>query len=345
MSKTQWGTGLAAVPHWGQLDQFKSSKSMKAFFVLFLCLVTQAASFSQDDTNDVNGIRVAAAAQEFFAASRTIIGNAIEAKLKNKTITLDDLDALVALLAAETNKLGEAGFDGKLDLAVRQVETVQTQAVAILRDPANKAMAETLVPQEWLDEIARQKAVGKILESDTGRLRATVEELRRWAALLAPVAPPDQLANGLKSRLAELLSEWRELKTDTGQAWQTTKAEISKPVARTDPDLLGNQKFATNLQVITNSPLSVDRVQPDRSDIPVYEAARVPASVGAVLRLAEIGTAEEQITAFVDAYPTTFGLDAGKIIYIHDKVPSAVICRMIQHDAAISSNAAKQKQP
>ncbi len=97
------------------------------------------------------------------------------AGLLGKTIALKDLDGMLAVPDSESNKLHKAALDGKLEFAARQVETVRTQAVAVLNDPGNKAIGEKLAMQQWLDAIARQRAIGQILESNMARLCRTTK--------------------------------------------------------------------------------------------------------------------------------------------------------------------------
>ena len=188
---------------------------MKPSLLLILWLLTSAAVLGQDPANGLNAVEVAAASRELFAAVRSDVASALEEALKSKRVGHKELDALLAALNAQSNRLHQAAFTSRLDLAAQQVERVRTQALTLLKDPANKAMAARLDPQEWLDLIALQRSAGTILEGDLARLADTLAELRRWSSAEEAAAPPDAISNGLKGRLAELLNEWR---ASVGQA-------------------------------------------------------------------------------------------------------------------------------
>lgn len=314
---------------------------MKLLIFLFSSCLAVTALPARENTN-VSPMAVVASAQELFSTVRREVANGIEAKLKNKTALSADLTGIVAILDAQTNKLARAGLDQKLDLATKQLLIVQTQAVALLRDPANKAMAAGLEPQQWLDELAHQKATGQTLERRLTRLRATVEELRRWAAMLEPVAPPDQIATRLKRRMGELLTEWQSQKPDTNQAPEKMEADTGNPVQRAGADPPANENAVSDSGATTDSPQSITLAQATRTGIPVYKLIRLSPAVATVVKLAEEGAPEDQITAFVDRCPSAFGLGADQIIYIRSKVSSAVICRMLQHDDPFRTSAPDQ---
>ncbi|MGA2660643.1 MAG: hypothetical protein ABSH34_24405 [Verrucomicrobiota bacterium] len=311
---------------------------MKPFLILILCFAMPVGSFGREVTNALSSARLAAAAQECFAGARSKVADAIRARLKGGEIGPEDLDAILAVLGAESNMLRQAAFDGRLELAERQMEAVRTQAMDLLHDPANKAMAAKLDPQRWLDRIARQRAVGTILEGDLARLSRTLEELRRWANHLEPVAPPEEVANALKNRLADLLSEWQRPERPMGQGSEALERQTrGRPTqeAANDRGIAGAGPL--ELGAVTGSSQSV--TLDDRTGVgaPVHTVIGVPPAVAAVVRLAETGVAPEQILTFVDRYPSPFGLNGGQILCLRGKVSSAVICRMLEHDGVFRS--------
>jgi hypothetical protein len=313
---------------------------MKPFLLLMVWLTSPLGSFGQVVTNDLYPAKLAVDAQRCFATTRSEVAAAIEAPLKGKSVALTDLDAILAVLGTQSNKLYQAGFDRRLDLAMRQVETVRTQVAAVLNDPANKAMAARLEPQQWLDHIALLLAVGKILETDMVRLRGTIEELRRWADLLEPVAPPGEVAAALQSRLAELLSEWNRSQPAIHQNSEGLEAQVAdrqtqrrayaRKAAGTVSDQLGGA---------TDSSRSAALVERTAARSLANRVNRISPSVAAVLKAAETGATEEQMLGFVDRYPWPFNLDVDQILHLRGKVPSAVICRILQHDGALRPRA------
>jgi len=194
------------------LNPTKYYKIMKQIFWFILCLSPLVGCHAGDNQNQVDVAKLVAAAREQFADTRSGVEKSIEETLKLKSITSNNLDSILSIISEATNKLQKTAFIKKLDLAASQVETVRSQSVALLKDPDNKAMAGGLDLQHWLDEIARLRSTGEILGGDLVRLDTTIQELRNWAALMEPVAPSDQVTSKLKSRLVDLLNDWRGIK-------------------------------------------------------------------------------------------------------------------------------------
>ena len=194
------------------LEPTKYYKIMKQIFWFILCLSPLVGCHAGDNQNRVDVAKLVAAAREQFADTRSGVEKSIEETLKCKSIASNNLDSILSIISQATNTLQKTAFIKKLDLAASQVETVRTRSVASLKDPDNKAMASGLDLQHWLDEIARLRSTGEILGGDLMRLHTTIQELRNWAALMEPVAPSDQVTSKLKSRLVELLNDWRGIK-------------------------------------------------------------------------------------------------------------------------------------
>lgn len=282
---------------------------------------------------------VAASAKQFFGTLRSDVAGGIEGRLKNKAISPKDLDAILAALDDATNKLHKAGFVRKLDFAARQVDTIRTQVVAVLKDPANKSMAAGLEPQEWLDEIALQKSTATVLEGDIARLRGTIHELRQWAALMEPVAPADQVASKLKSRLAELLNQWR--RPATRQEPHKADRPADNRVVQAKPDSSANEDLVNDSGRTANSPQALVSVRFTRPGGSVYKTVQVSSGVAAVLRLAGNGTAEDQVLRFIDKSAGPFILTADQIIAIREIVCSHILSAMIRRDTELRATAAR----
>ena len=199
---------------------------MKQIFWFILCLSPLVGCYAGDNQNRVDVAKVVAAAREQFADTRSGVEKSIEETLKLKSIASNNLDSILSIISEATNTLQKTAFIKKLDLAASQVETVRTQSVALLKDPENLVMAGGLDLQHWLDEIARLRSTGEILGGDLVRLHTTIQELRNWAALMEPVAPSDQVTSKLKSRLVELVNNWRGIKPQATATLQlSTKTE------------------------------------------------------------------------------------------------------------------------
>lgn len=260
------------------LEPTNYDKIMKQIVLFILCLATLVGCQTGANQNRVDVAKVVATTQELFTDTRSGVGKSIEETLKHKSITSKNLDSILSLISEATNTLQKTAFIKNLDLATSQVETVRNQSVALLKDPDNKTMAGGLDLQHWLDEIARLRSTGMILGGDLVRLYTTIQELRNWAALMEPVAPSDQVTSKLKSRLVDLLNDWRGIKQ---QATATLRLP-TKTESPTDADAGAEAAKQSLLDAGQSQQLADDRQQAaaDQSRQPDPAAASRPASLG-----------------------------------------------------------------
>src|SRR5258707_2264380 len=154
---------------------------------------------------------VSQSAERFLGGMQADVAGGIQSVISTKIIGTKDLDSLLMLVNSSALKLREAGYDEKLTRASQQVESVNTQMVAALKDPGNKEVFATgLDPEKCLQQIRLQKASGVVLEKKLIRLKGTVEELRKAITILEPVTPAEQLNERIKLRLTQLLGEWNQ---------------------------------------------------------------------------------------------------------------------------------------
>ena len=117
---------------------------------------------SSAEKNDVAVVR---AAENLFGAIQSEVRKGLEAPLESRDISSGDLAGIVAMLDSCAAKLKEAGLQDKLNRAMQRAELVQTQALAVLKDPGNKeVLARDLHPDDYVNQINYQKASGAILE-------------------------------------------------------------------------------------------------------------------------------------------------------------------------------------
>jgi hypothetical protein len=311
---------------------------MKSLLLLTSCLAVRSLSHGGESHDLAYPDRAVATARVAFAVARSNVAHAIQTQINATTIGTKELDAVLTAVSNESTRLHKAGVDTALDAAVRRVETVRTQAVALLKDPANKAMAAGLEPEAWFDEITLQRRAGKIVESDLAQLRTTIDELRRWVSLVAGVAPPEQITSRLRARLNDVLRDWRRSAEASGQNSKEAEGHIrTSPRLRTAPS--GEVEIiATNSLESPEQSTSSHGTQRIRAANQMQAVTVLSAPVAAVVKMTEMGAAEHHIEAFVDAYPTRFGLDANQIICLNGRVPSAITCRMVQHDAKLRAS-------
>jgi len=316
---------------------------MKLIVFLSSACFAVAALPARENTN-VSPMAVVASAQQLFSTIRREVSNGIEAKLKNKTILSTDLAGILAMLDAQTNKLARAAFDQKLDFLAQQVEKIPKQAGELLRDPRNKAMAATLDTEKWRDEVLRQKTLAKILVEATGRLRSALAELHAWSKALEPLAKPDEIGARLKSRLAELLTEWRSQKPETSQETEKVEADTAKPLERAGGDAPANENAVNHCAATTDSPQSITVAPRTRSGsgVPVYRVVQVTPAVGQVLQWADSGAEEAQILNAIGGSAGPFNLTSGQIIALRERLCSHIISAMLRRDGELRGIAARQ---
>jgi len=314
------------------------------FSTVTLIIVAQVVASGREEPNCAGAVKVTAAARELFGAVRSNVGVAIEERLKTKTIALKDLDGILGVLNSESNKLHKTAFDGKLEVAARQVETARTRIATRLKNPANKAMAEELDLQQWVDEIARERTIGQILAGDIARMGSTVQELRHWVEILEPVAPPDQVASRLKIRLAQLLKEWRSLNPEVKLDSRHMEEQACEQDSHTRVLPSTNENAANECGARVASLQSTTLVEPASSGVPVYRVVQVSSAVGEVLMLAETGTQEAQILSVIRKSTAPFNLTADQIVAIRDKVCSHMIAAMVCRDGELRAIAARQRR-
>ena len=174
------------------------------------------------------------AAENLFEGLQSDVRKGLNTLVQARDVTAIDLGGLVAQLDSSAGKLKEAGFDGKLNRAIRNAETKHAQALAELKDPGNKeVLARDLHPDDYLNQIHYQKTSGAILERKILRLRTTTEEMRKYAVIMEDVMPSDQLSPRLKVRLTQLLREWDhnpESPGDPGQVFATESIPESSQI-------------------------------------------------------------------------------------------------------------------
>lgn len=343
--------------------------SNSRYIVVALLWVVSASCWAQAATNPAGAPGIVAAARDQFTATRAAVATALAQRIEGQTLAPADLDAILAVLGAESNKLHTAALDRQLELAARQVETVRTQAIALLRDPANKALAEGMDLQPWLDEIAHLRTVGHILQADLARLRGTLAELRAWAGLLAQVIPPEHLAGKLKSRLTDLLAEWRRDRPASAPQAPAAIAPTAAPAAEHNPETSNRQtsslaqdpaiarpagKTPPNGPYVDSgaepgvgpsnvTPPSAQTVPPQllplgrttNAGVPVVALVQLSPAVTKILKLADAGTDEAQILTLIARSTVPFGLTADHIAALRDRLSQPVLAAMIRRDAEL----------
>ena len=297
---------------------------------IFGCLAQIGVRPSSPQPN-VSSAAVAEAAEKLFEAINSDVASGIQTRLKSREIGSRDLDGVVALLNSCAARLREAGFEEKLNSASRQVALVQTQVLAVLKDPGNKEIfAAGLDPERCINQIKLQQASGAILEKKIQRLRNTIEELRKCSAILEAVTPPEQLSERIRLRLTQLLSEWR--------GGGGTSAEVSDPgmneITETEPQKL-------TVPVPRSNDSSDKRPHPptrERSPNLGIEIISVPVDnngpVAKVLRMTREGSPEKLILKYILGCSQPFRIrSADEILELREQgVSSSVIAAMLRHD-------------
>ena len=269
---------------------------------------------SSAEKNDVAVVR---AAENLFGAIQSEVRKGLEAPLESRDISSGDLAGIVAMLDSCAAKLREAGLEDKLNRAMQRAELVQTQALAVLKDPGNKeVLARDLHPDDYVNQMNYQKASGAILERKIQRLRNVSEEIRKYAVIMEGVIPADQLSPRIRMRLTQLLREWNNEpeqaiggeiadESETGkQAFNRAPTRAKNPTVETKP---AAQVSSSRAEIRLSSPaekvvqMSRQRSN-DRSILKFIGISQEPfeiESAGQILRLRDLGVSTNAISAML----------------------------------------------
>ena len=283
---------------------------------------------------------VAQSAEKFFGTMQSDVSNGIQSQLNTKVIGAKDLDSLLALLNSSTLKVREAGYDEKLTRASQQVESVNTQMIAALKDPGNKEVFATgLEPEKCLQQIRFQKSSGIVLEKKLIRLRSTIEELRKGITILETVTPAEQLNERIKLRLTQLLSEWNQEsgtpKDADDRHWVKDRTTYQEPnVARTREEA-GEGKVSQAAYV---RPARIERASNHETRKVASEAViEITPAAAKILKMTQERVREKLILKYINNSAEPFMLrTADQILYLRtNNVSSPVIAAMLQRDTVL----------
>jgi hypothetical protein len=284
---------------------------------------------------------VAQSAERFLGGVQADVSSGIQSLIGTKVIGAKDLDSLVLLLNSSTLKLREAGYDEKLARASQQVESVNTQMAAALRDPGNKEVFATgLEPEKCLEQIRLQKAAGVVLEKKLTRLKSTVEELRKANAILEPVTPAEQLTDRIKLRLSQLLREWNQ---EFGNRKVEEGAHLVKDRSTSDDSKLaepgdlsrGVKPLPTARRRSLGSDESNNR---ELSKITTRRAVTITPAAAMILKMSQEKVREKTILKHINNSSEPFRLiTADQILYLRtNNVSSPAIVAMLERDTTLA---------
>jgi len=261
-----------------------------------------------------------------FGTIQSEVRKGLEAPLESRQINSGDLAGVVTMLDSCAAKLREAGLEDKLNRAVQRAELVQTQALAVLKDPGNKeVLARDLKPDDYVNQINYQKASVVILERKIQRLRNVSEEIRKYAVIMEGVMPADQLTPRIRMRLTQLLREWNnepeqaiageiaDESETSKQAFNRAQARAKNPTVETKPAAQGSSSRA---ELRLSSPAEK-----------VVQMSRQRSNDRSILKF--IGTSHE-----------LFEIEsAGQILLLRDLgVSTNAISAMLRHDGQLRGN-------
>lgn len=279
---------------------------------------------------------VAQSAERFLGGVQTDVARGIQSLISTKIIGAKDLDSLLTLFNSSTLKLREAGYDEKLARASQQVEAVNTQMLAALKDPGNKEVFATgLEPEKCLQQIRLQKASGVVLEKKLIRLKSTVEELRKAITILEPVTPAEQLNERIKLRLTQLLGEWDQ---ESG----TRKAEegahlVQERSTATESNPGESREQAREVKVsqpVRRSPVFNGSNSHEAPKVVTSRVIAITPAAAKILKMSQEGVREKTILKYINHSSEPYLLrTADQILYLRtNNVSSPVIVAMLKRD-------------
>jgi hypothetical protein len=278
---------------------------------------------SSAEKNDVAVVRIA---ENLFGAIQSEVRKGLEAPLESRDISSGDLTGIVAMLDSCAAKLREAGLEDKLNRAVQRAELVQTQALAVLKDPGNKeVLARDLHPDDYVNQINYQKASAVILERKIQRLRNVSEEIRKYAVIMEGVIPPDQLSPRIRMRLTQLLREWNN------EPEQAIGGEIADESETGSQSSNRAQTRAKNRSLDTKS---AAQVVSSRVEI------RLSGPAETVVQMSRQRSNDKSILKFIGRSPDPFEIgSAGQILLLRDLgVSTNAISAMLRRDGQLRGN-------
>src|SRR5260221_10920476 len=278
---------------------------------------------SSAEKNDVAVVR---AAENLFGAIQSEVRKGLEAPLESRDISSGDLAGIVAMLDSCAAKLREAGLEDKLNRAVQRAELVQTQALAVLKDPGNKeVLARDLHPDDYVNQINYQKASGAILERKIQRLRNVSEEIRKYAVIMEGVIPADQLSPRIRMRLIQLLREWNN------EPEQAIGGEIADESETSKQAFNRAQARAKNRSAEAKpaAPVSSSRAE-----------IRLSSPAEKVVQMSRQRSNDKSILKFIGTSQDPFEIEsAGQILLLRDLgVSTNAISAMLRRDGQLRGN-------
>jgi hypothetical protein len=280
---------------------------------------------------------VAQSAERFLGGIQADVSSGMQSVISTKLIGVKDLDGLLGLLNSSAIKLRDAGYADKLTRASQQVEAVNSQMVAAVKDPGNKEVFATgLEPEIYLQQIRLQQASGVVLEKKLIRLRNIVEELRKAMAILEPVTPAEHLDERIKLRLTQLLGEWNQesgsRKTEQGAQWAKERSVSEKGNAAETKDQARDGKIVNSF--IRRLPIKEE----SRSVAP--RAIAITPAAAKIVRMSQEGVREKVILKYINKSSEPYQLKtADQILYLRtNHVSSPLIVAMLDRDATLEQS-------
>ncbi len=278
---------------------------------------------SSAEKNDVAVVR---AAENLFGAIQSEVRKGLEAPLESRDISSGDLAGIIAMLDSCAAKLREAGLEDKLNRAVQRAELVQTQALAVLKDPGNKeVLARDLHPDDYINQINYQKASSAILERKIQRLRNVSEEIRKYAVIMEGVIPADQLSPRIRMRLTQLLREWNN------EPEQAIGGEIADESETSKQPFNRAQARAKNRNAEAKP---AAQVSSSRAEI------RLSSPAEKVVQMSHQRSNDKSILKFIGTSHDPFEIEsAGQILLLRDLgVSTNAISAMLRRDGQLRGN-------
>lgn len=302
-----------------------------SFTILFCCLLT-GLSFGQTGANE-NPLATVQSAGKLFQTVESDIANAINAQITNRLVTTKELAAILSVLDAAAGKVRESAYEKRLVHAAEQIELVRNQTAGAFKDATSKeVMSLEMLSREWLTQIDRITTSESILLSRIAELHSITDELVKAVTIMQTVVPPEQISDRLKTRLAQLATEWQLQPKEGGRHATGNNSENSaskeQAGAGSTPStdvILGTSRTEGNAGSKQNSP------RPRRQRV-----VEVSHATYGLIQLAQRGASERALLQSVANCPWPYDLTNDQIISFREDstLSPAVTAAMLKHDAA-----------
>ncbi len=225
---------------------------------------------------------------------RAKVADAIQQTIDDQTLGSEGLGKLLKTVNNVEVSLRQVKIGPRIQSVAQRVASMRKRADALLLDPANRELATQLNLQPWLNKLDWEAAQAAILQHNLDQLRASLEELQRWARAWEPLAPEQQLSTVLRQRLTEVLAkDWLPGKAKQAAGVANAAAAMHEPARPLTGETRAYVAAGARRTASTQPPLPI-------------AGPRARSNVRGVIKMLKAGVAEGVIREWIKTRNTPF---------------------------------------